>query len=69
MEIIQEYVKYIRIFHLQDGADGTQIINSNTRCMPNELFYQVIKSIDLSNYGYARHFKYLKDYNYSYTIR
>ena len=29
--------------------------------MPNELFYQVIKSIDLSNYGYARHFKYLKD--------
>ena len=53
-------VKYIR-FPFARGADGTQIINSNTRCMPNELFYQVIKSIDLSNYGYARHFKYLKD--------
>ena len=53
-------VKYI-CFPFARGADGTQIINSNTRCMPNELFYQVIKSIDLSNYGYARHFKYLKD--------
>ena len=53
-------VKYIR-FPFARGADGTQVINSNTRCMPNELFYQVIKSIDLSNYGYARHFKYLKD--------
>lgn len=53
-------VKYIR-FPFARGADGTQVINSNTKCMPNELFYQVIKSIDLSNYGYARHFKYLKD--------
>ena len=53
-------VKYIR-FPFARGADGTQVINSNNRCMPNELFYQVIKSIDLSNYGYARHFKYLKD--------
>ena len=53
-------VKYIR-FPFARGADGTQVINSNNKCMPNELFYQVIKSIDLSNYGYARHFKYLKD--------
>ena len=53
-------VKYIR-FPFARGADGTQVINSNNRCMPNELFYQVIKSIDLSNYGYARHFKYLKE--------
>ena len=53
-------VKYIR-FPFARGADGTQVINSNNRCMPNELFYQVIKSIDLSNHGYARHFKYLKD--------
>ena len=53
-------VKYI-LFPFARGADGTQVINSNNRCMPNELFYQVIKSIDLSNHGYARHFKYLKD--------
>ena len=38
-------VKYIR-FPFARGADGTQVINSNNRCMPNELFYQVIKSID-----------------------
>ena len=53
-------VKYVR-FPFARGADGTQIIDSNNSNMPNELFYQVIKSIDLSNYGYARHFKYLKD--------
>ena len=52
-------VKYIR-FPFARGADGTQIINSDTSAMPNEIFYQVIKSIDLSNHGYARHFKYLK---------
>ena len=53
-------VKYVR-FPFARGADGTQIIDSNNNNMPNELFHQVIKSIDLSNYGYARHFKYLKD--------
>lgn len=53
-------VKYIR-FPFARGADGTQLINSNNINMPNELLYQVIKSIDLSSYGYARHFKYLKD--------
>lgn len=53
-------VKYIR-FPFARGADGTQIIDSNNTNIPNELFYQMIKSIDLSNYGYARHFKYLKD--------
>ncbi len=53
-------VKYI-LFPFARGADGTQVIDSNNVRIPNELFYQVIKSIDLSNYGYARHFKYLKD--------
>ncbi len=53
-------VKYIR-FPFARGADGTQIVSSNDDRIPNELFYQSIKSIDLSNYGYARHFKFLKD--------
>ena len=29
--------------------------------MPQHLFYQSILKIDLSNYGYARHFKFLKE--------
>ena len=37
------------------------MLKSNNPCIPEELFYQMIKSIDLSNYGYARHFKFLKD--------
>lgn len=53
-------VKYIR-FPFARGADGTQVLKSNNPCVSEELFYQMIKSIDLSNYGYARHFKFLKD--------
>lgn len=53
-------VKYIR-FPFARGADGTQVLKSNTARMPDELLYQVITRIDLSNYGYARHFKFLKD--------
>lgn len=53
-------VKYI-LFPFARGADGTQVLDSISTRMPNELFYQAIKSIDLSSYGYARHFKYLKE--------
>lgn len=53
-------VKYAR-FPFARGADGTQVLKSNNTCIPDELFYQMIRSIDLSNYGYARHFKFLKD--------
>ena len=53
-------VKYVR-FSFARGADGTQVLKSNTPRVPDELLYQIIKSIDLSNYGYARHFKFLKD--------
>lgn len=53
-------VKYIR-FPFARGADGTQVLKSNNPCIPEELFYQMVNSIDLSNYGYARHFKFLKD--------
>ena len=29
--------------------------------MPQHLFYNTLLKIDLSNYGYARHYKFLKD--------
>lgn len=53
-------VKYIR-FPFARGADGTQIMKSDLKNMPTELFYQIVKHIDLSNHGYARHFKFLKE--------
>ena len=53
-------VKYIR-FPFARGADGTQVLKTNTPCVPDELLYQIVKNVDLSNYGYARHFKFLKD--------
>ena len=53
-------VKYVR-FPFARGADGTQILKTNTDHIPDELLYQIVKSVDLSNYGYARHFKFLKD--------
>jgi type I restriction enzyme S subunit len=53
-------VKFIN-FNFAKGADGTQILLSNNERMPQHLFYYSILKIDLSNYGYARHFKFLKD--------
>lgn len=49
-------------FPFARGADGTQIIISNTKRMPQHLFYLRLKNIDLSDYHYARHFKFLKDF-------
>jgi len=43
------------------GADGTQIIVSNNDKISQEYLYFALDSIDLSNYFYARHFKFLKD--------
>ena len=49
-------------FSFAKGADGTQLIMSNDLSrMPQSLFYNSLISIDLSNYSYARHFKYLKE--------
>ena len=42
------------------GADGTQLICSSSNHMPQRLLYCSLLNIDLSNYHYARHFKYLK---------
>ena len=52
-------LKYIQ-FPFAKGADGTQLIISNTTKMPQSLFYFSLVAVDLSNYHYARHFKYLK---------
>ena len=53
-------LKYI-IFPFAKGADGTQLIVSNNERMPQPLLYCSLINIDLSNYHYARHFKYLKE--------
>jgi type I restriction enzyme, S subunit len=47
-------------FDFARGADGTQVLLSNHRCVPQHFFYHSLLKIDLSNYGYARHFKFLK---------
>jgi len=48
-------------FDFARGADGTQVMLSSNRRMPQYLFYHTLLKIDLSNYGYARHYKFLKD--------
>lgn len=52
-------LKYLQ-FPFAKGADGTQLIVSNETNMPQSLFYCSLIAVDLSNYHYARHFKYLK---------
>ena len=54
-------LKYVP-FSFAKGADGTQLIMSNDlNRMPQSLFYNSLVNVDLSNYSYARHFKYLKE--------
>lgn len=43
------------------GADGTQLLYPNRPDIDPHFFYYAVKNIDLSNYFYARHFKFLKD--------
>lgn len=52
-------LKYIQ-FPFAKGADGTQLIISDNAAMPQSLLYCSLVAVDLSNYHYARHFKYLK---------
>jgi type I restriction enzyme S subunit len=42
------------------GADGTQLLYPKNRALLPTYFYLSIKQIDLSNFHYARHFKFLK---------
>jgi len=53
-------LKYID-FPFASGADGTQLLVSNSSRMPMPLFYYSLKSIDQKDYAYARHFKWLKE--------
>jgi len=53
-------LKYIQ-FPFAKGADGTQLIVSANENMPQSLLYCSLIAVDLSNYHYARHFKYLKE--------
>jgi type I restriction enzyme, S subunit len=48
-------------FPFASGADGTQLIYPNTPRLSTEYLYFSLKAIDLSNYFYARHFKFLKE--------
>lgn len=52
-------LKYIQ-FPFAKGADGTQLIISKHPSVPQSLLYYHLINVDLSNYHYARHFKYLK---------
>ncbi len=53
-------VKYID-FPFACGADGTQLLYPNNKRMPITLFYYAINHIDLKDYAYSRHFKFLKE--------
>ena len=53
-------VKYID-FPFACGADGTQLLYPNNKRMPITLFYYAINNIDLKDYAYSRHFKFLKE--------
>lgn len=43
------------------GADGTQLLAARDQKISQEFFFFSLDAIDLSNYFYARHFKFLKD--------
>lgn len=53
-------VKFID-FPFASGADGTQLMYPNIPELLPTYFYFSISSIDLSNYAYARHFKFIKE--------
>jgi type I restriction enzyme S subunit len=51
------------------GADGTQLLKSNTERMPMTLFYYALLAIDLSDFAYARHFKFLKEESFVLPVK
>jgi type I restriction enzyme S subunit len=53
-------VKFVD-FPFACGADGTQLIVSNDESISQVYLYFALTNLDLSNYFYARHFKFLKD--------
>lgn len=53
-------VKFIN-FPFVSGADGTQLMYPKNENLLPAYFYLSIKNIDLSNYAYARHYKFMKE--------
>jgi restriction endonuclease S subunit len=53
-------VKFVN-FPFASGADGTQLLYPNTDDLDPAYFYYAVQNVDLSNYFYARHFKFLKE--------
>ena len=60
--IFGDHTRIVKLvnFDFARGADGTQVLLSNSKCVPQHFFFHSILKIDLSDYGYARHFKFLK---------
>ena len=52
-------IKFVN-YPFVSGADGTQLLSPKNKKLLPIYFYISIKSIDLSNFHYARHFKFLK---------
>lgn len=48
-------------FPFARGADGTQVLRVDPQIIEPRFFFYALRTIDLSSYGYARHFKYLKN--------
>ena len=42
------------------GAEGVQVLYCNEEIIHPRFFYYLLQTIDLSSFGYARHYKYLK---------
>ena len=55
-------VKFID-FPFACGADGTQLLFPKDARLSIQYFYYAVSNVDLSNYFYARHLKFLKDQN------
>ena len=55
-------LKYVE-FPFARGADGTQLIYPNDERISVSFLFYSIGALDISNYFYARHFKFLKDQN------
>lgn len=53
-------IKFLN-FPFGRGADGTQILYSNTNNISPYYLYQYVCHLQIPNPGYSRHFKYLKD--------
>lgn len=53
-------IKYVD-FPFASGADGTQLLYPKNEELMPAYFYYAVRNIDLSNFAYARHFKFLKE--------